>query len=215
MLFRSHITPYISTTWNHISSLKTLSQKELFELVITLQDATTLHIPNLSPSDVAVIFAAHAEYLEGHDTHTSSSLFITKRSLLSFTELKQLICLLHHDAQQSHSPDFPAELEQRIVSLGASLPNKDTSLLPEEEAHCNCPHCQTVRLMRRGMEQDVLVEEQDLRFDTWIIKQINAHEYLLQHPDHEQEKYTVSLNSPLYCSCGSKSCEHILAVLKS
>ena len=58
------IPPYISTSWDKISSLH-MSESNL---IISLLDQTRITIPQLSPGDLQEIFNAHAHYLELHDT---------------------------------------------------------------------------------------------------------------------------------------------------
>src|SRR4051812_39651917 len=54
------IPPYLSTTWDQIVSLYV---KET-QLVVCLQDRSTISVPNLNPEEIELIFKGHAAFLD-------------------------------------------------------------------------------------------------------------------------------------------------------
>lgn len=216
------VVPYISTSWSHIVSLKSLYHDSGVELLVTLQDGSLITIPGLTSANIEEIFSAHAAYLErctALSTRDFTAFLSTPSSNWTFVELKGLTSFLQHDTEQSQFPDFPEDVQEKIISLASALPIHNSFSLPREEPHCNCPHCQTVRLMKTGIEfaekSEGEVLETDLLFRSWILQEISPKEYIVTHPDQPQENYTVSLHSPLSCSCGSNCCDHIKAILNS
>jgi hypothetical protein len=59
------------------------------------------------------------------------------------------------------------------------------------------------------------ISDDDLKFRDWEIAQTEANLYSVTNPLDPSEHYSVFLGEPLGCTCGSKNCEHIKAVLKS
>ncbi|MBM3198803.1 MAG: hypothetical protein FJZ58_06075 [Chlamydiae bacterium] len=216
------VVPYISTSWSQVSSLKSIPQDENWELWISLQEGSFVTIPGLTQTDLEEIFSAHASYLENSSRPSlQDTSLLTSSFPLTFTEFQGLTTLLHHDPDKSNHIELPKELQDRIIALVATIPLKESLILPQAEPHCSCPHCQMVRLVEQGMqlpssfceEQETMNEETPL--PSWDIKQVGKDEYLLTSTEFSQETYTVHLDSPVRCSCEINGCEHIQAVLKS
>ena len=184
----------------------------------------------MSHSIAESIFFSHAQYQETEFPippidffKDPTSFFYNPTLSLSYNEFKGITSFLQHDQEQSDAPTFPKVLLERISAITLSLNIKSLEILPKEEPHCNCAHCQIVRSMKNALEQnsplfldlDEEVSDEDLTFRSWIIESLGQHNYKLIHPDHKEEIYCVHLGSPLHCSCGSSSCEHIQNVLNS
>ena len=58
------IPPYISTSWKNIASLHVENQPTVFVLVVTLLNGARIEVPDLEPSMIESIFAAHTRYME-------------------------------------------------------------------------------------------------------------------------------------------------------
>ena len=124
--------------------------------------------------------------------------------------------LIHHNLEQSSSPDLPKELLDKMVDIAKSIGVEDISSLPKAEPHCNCPHCQIMRAFHASsgpllVEEEV--SEEDLQFKSWDIHQDGDQLYTVTNPLAQEEHYSVFLGDPIGCTCGQKNCEHIQAVL--
>lgn len=234
------IPPYISTSWKQIASLKAEKKEGILQLHITLQDGSYTLIPQIESPIVDAIFSSHAKYLESETPQEkqppvpfffetqrlSSSALLEPPFPLPFPGFKNLTSLLQHDSERSLEVNFPKEMLDKIENLTRAMGIEDLRLLPKEEPHCNCPHCQIARSMKKAFEDNIETEEsgidldeevteQDLLFKSWHIYPLENQNYKVVHPDNKDELYHVSLGSPLSCSCGSNQCEHIRSVLSS
>jgi hypothetical protein len=105
---------------------------------------------------------------------------------------------------------------EKITTVARAFGLADTSALQDPEPNCNCVYCQVVRsLKQENKTPEEEVSESDLRFRNWDIVQTADKLYLITNPLDKNEHYNVYLGSPLGCTCGSKNCEHIRAVLSS
>jgi hypothetical protein len=222
------IPPYISTTWNNISSLRTEESHIDYTLHITLKDGEIIEAPGLEKAAIDAIFAAHEKFLESQTPPSSfpSPLrrpmgFSLKMGLPGFEHLSSI---LQHSAQDSHIPDLPHDVLSKVAELSQILTPEEMSAIPTPEPHCNCPHCQITRAIVEGkkttQEEETInldeeVSDEDLRFKTWDIKETTKDLYLVTNPLDQEEHYNVFLGDPIGCTCGSKGCEHIKAVLSS
>ena len=234
------IPPYISTSWKQISSLKAEKKEGFLQLHITLQDGSYTLIPQIESPVVDAIFSSHAKYLENEmpqekqppsifsfeSPRMSSSALLDAPFPLPFPEFKNLTSFLQHDSEKSLEANFPQEMLDKIAHLTKAMGISDIRLFPKAEPHCNCPHCQIARSMKKAFEEtqreeenslylDEEVTEKDLSFKSWFIYPLENNNYKVIHPDNKDEIYLVSLGSPLSCSCGSNQCEHIRSVLSS
>ncbi len=232
------IPPYISTTWNNISSLTTEEQTDSLTLHIALADGSSVSIPNINHDLVDAIFRSHVKYLEEESSSPNNNYAQASPASFLFDAVKDpspfvfdiplplggfktLTSILQHDPEKKEAPELPKNIVNKITSITKTIGNIDIEALPKAEPHCNCPHCQIARSMRIAFEapNEELEEEEvpaeELSFKSWIIHPPENKIYKVIHPDNPQEEYSVFLGSPVSCTCGSNQCEHILAVLKS
>ena len=215
------IPPYISTSWDNISSIQMIDNKTLS---ILLTDNTKIHIPNLSQEDIEKIFEYHALAMENPSEKMNKDKFNidlgNADSLLSGFE--NFTGIMQHDPSQSDGPNLPDELLKKMSDLGKVLGiDTDTFNISDGEPHCNCPYCQISNAIHSDSNQpvpenaDEEVTKEELIFREWNIEQKNDKLYHVINPFNQNEKYSVYLGDPIGCTCGKNNCEHILAVLKS
>lgn len=234
------IPPYISTTWEHVSSLK----MESGDLVFSLIDDSVVKIPNLEDSTVQLAFQAHIKYIEKYENEDGekqikqetpkantplsqiSSLFNAENAIgfpirLGSEGMEGLGTVMQHNPSQKNMPKLPSEILSKISAIAKVIGSEETIPFPEAEANCNCMHCQIARAIRgeeSEQNEEILDEEvtdEDLKFREWDIEQTNGQIYTVSNPLDAEEHYSVYLGSPVGCTCGKKNCEHIKAVLKS
>ncbi len=212
------IPPYISTSWDNVSSLSL--QGEL--LHIQLKDGHIVDIPDLLPEQTEEIFALHASFLEAEefDRETSSILEQAMGSSVNFTAFDEIGSVLQHNPEQADSPNLPTQILEKVTALSKVMSSDDIKAIPDAEPHCNCVHCQITRAIL-GMhtnDEEVLEEvipEEELQFQQWeILPQENKMFTVVNRLD-PQESYSVHLGEPVGCTCGKDGCDHIVAVLKT
>ncbi len=221
------IPPYISTSWNHISSLHV---KESDTLVIALKNGSHVEIPSLDTKTLFQVFATHTKYLEEQDQgilNPANGGGVSEIAPLriGIEGLDGIGGALQHNPQQANTPDLPIEILSKIASISKAVGVEDARILPKPEPHCNCVHCQIARAIHSGVqssdenlkEQPTIEEvtDEDLRFRNWDVVQTNDHMYTVTNPLDSLEQYQVFLGTPIGCNCGEKNCEHIRAVLNS
>ena len=220
-----NIPPYISTTWDHITSLKTAIDGDTYILCVTLKTGESIKVPRLDQPTIKAIFKAHAEAVEQPIEGTvdgitkfpipfSFSLPLSKRE----GPLTSLGGALNHNPEQAALPDIPAEILNNIGLIAKAFGLDDATALPEPEENCNCVYCQMTRAFKKTtgtLTKEIPVSEEELRFRDWEISQSAEKLYEVTNPLDPNEKYSVFLGDPLGCTCGEKNCEHIKAVLKS
>lgn len=225
------IPPYISTSWDKVSSLH-LSDKNL---VITLKDDTHISIPQLSPANIEEIFAAHALYLEQQETkepqtHATQAVSASIEQIATpfrilFGTLESISQALQHNPAYSNLAALPQEIVSKIEMLGKTLPPEELANFLHPVSGCNCMYCQISRILK-GEHTSAPVEhtavehledevaEEDLHFEQWIIESIGDKMYLVTNKLDPNEHYSVYLGNPIGCTCGKQNCEHIVAVLR-
>lgn len=230
------IPPYISTSWKNIASLHVENHSGLI-LVVTLLSGVRIEVPDLEPTIIESIFAAHAHYLEQEEktalvqpkTPIRTPLgFLGQDQMLSFEILKnglggmeQFGTLLQHNPEQADSPDLPSDILQKIASLSKNLKINDPDSVPKPEPHCNCLRCQIARALQTGLtggaaeNEEELVTDEDLKFKTWDIVQTGDKLYAVTNPLDAKEHYSVFLGEPIGCTCGENHCVHVQAVLNT
>lgn len=222
------IPPYISTSWDQVSSLHTEQEEGYPLLVVTLETGARIEIPRLNLPLIELAFNMHTQYLnEEKATPAANSEQVLNISLpsirLSSAHLENVATYLQHNDEEKESPDLPAEILNKVASLSKTVGINDPDILPKAEPHCNCPHCQIARAIQAGIQTEEEnpetaeeeVRDEDLKFRTWDILQTADKLYRVSNPLDHQEHYSVYLGQPVGCTCGSKNCEHIQAVLKS
>jgi hypothetical protein len=221
------IPPYISVSWGDVISLRIDNE----ELLVSLNDGTLVRVPNLNPTQLSQIFAAHSQHLEDRDTMPDfvpspfSSPFPGGGQVIGLPlrfgpdGMEGLDAAMAHDPSQSSAPDLPPEILEKIAGISEVLGVESVASLPKPEQGCNCFHCQIARAIQDSEEEELVIEEEvsdeELKFREWDISQTDDRLYTVTNPLDANERYSVYLGEPLGCTCGQKDCEHIKAVLQS
>jgi hypothetical protein len=122
---------------------------------------------------------------------------------------------LEHDPDLKDSSPIPEEVKTRLASLINHLPQIENIKLPQPHPDCFCPHCQLMILLNSEQNQDDIVSDDDLKFATWIIEEIQQKQFKVIHPYNENDFHLVSLDNPIHCSCCQMDCEHIEHILRN
>jgi hypothetical protein len=224
------IPPYISTSWEEVSSL----HMQGADLIISLKDATSVLVPHLEPTDVEKIFAAHTAFLEkqtksGRQQEKASieQIFTLPLSggLESLTKMGEM---LQHNPSYSGLPPLPEDAWKKIAALAKMIPEEDILTMPPPESNCMCMYCQIVRVLRKhvglddstipdhpALEEEEKISEEDLHFEQWKVEFLKDKMYRVTNKLDPSEQYTVFLGEPIGCTCGRPNCEHIVAALRS
>ncbi|HEX4839171.1 MAG TPA: hypothetical protein VFU89_01875 [Rhabdochlamydiaceae bacterium] len=207
------LPPYISTAWKNIISIHVETRPYGHVLLIELVTGTKVEIPHLDPKLMEKIFQMHAMVLEKENSPIATQTFAFP---LPFP-IEGLTSVLQHNPEQADTPPLPPEILEKIESLKGVLP-EDIIQNQKAEPHCNCPYCQITRALT-NIEHPAQIEEEvsaaDLTFRSWDIKQEAEKLYSVTNPLDLKEHYNVFLGEPVGCTCGTKNCEHIQAVLRS
>ena len=223
------IPPYISTSWNEVSSLS--YDEKTQTLTVNLKDKPPISVPNLSKEEAEKAFDSHQQFLENPTSKISPKGFAGPGpgpGPIGFGiplgenggGIEGLGAAMQHNPDQKEAPDLPPELLAKISTVAKALGLDKIENLPEAEPHCNCFHCQMARALQKKshLEEenaDEEVSDEELKFRTWDIKQEAEKLYIVTNPLDEKEKYNVFLGHPIGCTCGHNNCEHIRAVLNS
>ena len=243
----THITipPYISTTWERVSSL---FMKET-ALIVSMLDGREISIPDLTPDIVEHVFSAHAEFLGNQikknnlskDTRKTviqeetEQFFPLPFSIQTLENMGQMGQMLQHNPAHSDLPQIPPDIAAKIASLAKVISEEEILSMPLPESKCNCLYCQINRILRATIGQNLENEEQktpstpnllkqdenetvtdeDLKFEEWAVQEIRENMYSVTSKLDPKEQYTVYLGTPVGCTCGKSNCEHIVAVLRS
>lgn len=216
------IPPYLSTTWQNISSLHVKPEGSLFTLVVVLETQAQVEIPGLHKETIDEIFEAHAKSSETKPEAADPtqgpfhfSLPFNKDALGGLADINTS---MEHNPDQADLPLIPNEVLSKITMIAKAFGLEDLSTFKNPQTDCNCIYCQIARAVgNRGMEdseEEVLEEELTFR-SNWEVKEIDKDLYSVTNTLDTNETYSVFLGTPLGCTCGSKNCDHIKAVLKS
>lgn len=215
------LPPYVSTSWRDVQSI----HQSDGVLVVSFLNGESVRISNLSTQTLETIFAAHAAYLEEEAAEEETAL-TSQISAASNLYLDNVHNMLQHNPLQANAPQLPQEMLLKIAEVAKFVIPDDPEQIPSAEPHCNCMHCQIARaisgaivpLETQAVENkahEVPVEEEELRFRQWDIKQAADQVFMVTNRLDENESYRVFLGSPVGCTCGQPNCEHIVAVLQS
>jgi len=230
------IPPFISTSWNEISSLYVRNDV----LIVLLMEGNEIHIPNLDMDTLFLVFNTHANVLEEQQktpapTHAAnlqalpfgSNVDIPFRLGIGLGTIQDIgSSIFQHDPSQANIAPIPIEILQKIISITQIVSPGGLQMLSKPETECNCVHCQVANiLLQEFSDMDALaaikqnspekVSEADLHFQNWEIQQIGDQLYSVSNRLDGNEKYRVHLGDPVGCTCGKSGCDHIVAVLKS
>jgi len=222
------IPPYISTAWKNISAL----HLEGSELIITLQNGTSIKVPSQSSELLEKIFFTHADYLK-NQTRKKRPKAPRKPAFENFDfnlamgpdldGMPGISSMMQHNPEMADSPNLPKEILEKISAVTKALDIEMTNSdgIPKAEPHCNCTYCQIARaLVGEPPKEDEPVQEEivtdaDLTFREWEIQQVGDKIYIVTNPLNKDESFQVFLGTPVGCTCGQEGCEHIKAVLQS
>jgi hypothetical protein len=206
------IPPYISVSWKEVRALSSQpgSTEDSLLLQVLLQDGRLVEIPNLPKKLVHQLFTLHKAFFSPALTTQSllESLFPPPK------EGKNLLNVTFEHTSQEQAPNLPEELLKKFAEVGSlfgvHLPDR-----PEEG--CSCVACQIARSIQPSgpASNEEAVSEYDLKFRDWEVKEVGSQLYVVTHPLHPEEQYTVFLGVPLGCTCGHAKCDHIKATLQT
>lgn len=230
------IPPYISTSWQNVSSMK----MEGRDLVITLKDGTAVAIPHPEEELVNRLFELHQLVLERAQGQSMPQAKGTSQEgkgagaefpfpfRLGMTGTDGISAALSHNPEQRDGPDLPPDMLHKISQVAKLVLPNDPQALPKAEPHCNCMFCQIARAIATGMgletpseiedaasHEEEEVSQEDLTFSEWTIEQVDEKLFSVVKKLDPTERYRVFLGEPVGCTCGKAHCEHILAVLRS
>lgn len=219
------VPPYLSTTWKNISSLHVKEEGGAFRLVVVMHDGPVVEIPGLGRSDIHTIFEAHARFAEAdseeqHPVKTEESLSFTLPFMKDGKQLSESFgASAQHNPDQSDLPPLPEAVLKKISAIAQAFGADTLPNFPKAEPDCNCMYCQVMRAVQgenvlpAEIEEEVTAE--DLKFRNWEVRQTADKLYIVTNPIDQNENYSVYLGEPIGCTCGSKSCEHVRAVLST
>lgn len=226
-----NIPPFISVQWNQIEYLTT---EDNF-LVVSLKSGKTVKIPDLQPEVVTHVFSTHATALE---TESSPATLLPKSHVFGSSDVKigfstmepnGLGVPLQHMEELREAPNLPPEVIEKVRHVSKLLPSEDVKQAQKPIDNCNCPFCQISAAIQADHDItqedrpfldescgiEVEIEDEELKFDEWMIEQKGEMLYEVKNKIDTNETYNVFLGTPVGCTCGKCGCEHILAVLKS
>ncbi len=212
------IPPYLSTTWKNIVSLHVRAKGNLFSLIVLLQNRIQVEVPGLDKETIDEIFEAHARFADedgvpGFPLNSPFSFSLPMRPEGAIDEA--LGVAFQHNPDQANLPPLEEGILKKILSVVKAFGEEHLPFNAKPEADCNCMYCQLARAIQPKEEVLEEVSQEDLHFRDWEVKETGEELYSVTNPLDANEQYNVFLGSPLGCTCGSKNCEHIQAVLKS
>ncbi|EKE08533.1 MAG: hypothetical protein ACD_17C00117G0002 [uncultured bacterium] len=212
------IPPYLSTTWKNVTSLHVKPEGGLFTLVVLLQSQVQVEIPNLHQETIDEVFQAHARsaLVEHDQIYPSMGPFTFSLPFSPEGGLKDhLASSMEHNPEQKDLPNLPPQVLEKISLIAKAFGIDRLPSFSDPAPSCNCAYCQIARSIK-GEKEEEFVSDGELSFrSTWEIKQKSDKLYSVANTLDPTESYDVFLGSPLGCTCGSKDCEHIQAVLKT
>lgn len=234
---RLSIPPYISCSWDQVSSLHVDEREEPFgerrDLIVYMHGGARVTIPHLSESLIDMIFSAHGDFLDSaRSPHLEESATPTLQiegqlppGLIALSGGMiggGIADIMQHNPAHKDMPDLSKEVLDRIIGMVKMIAPDELSHFSAPEPHCNCIHCQIARALQSDETQaaaavnpDEEVSDEDLSFREWDVTCEGDNLYCVRNPLDPSEEYHVHLGDPLGCTCGSKKCEHIAAALKT
>ncbi len=217
------IPPYISSSWENISSLYIEDKEDKKILVINLKTGAKLEIPGLTTATLLQIFQSHEQYLEESD----KNLLNTKEQAPSFSlgipltvnsdQFQELMEMMQ-DPTKLPQLDLPAHIIEKISETIKHL-GVDEKWIESSGELLDHPMYEPLKQFLSQQKNDKTVEaedevsDEDLRFKEWDIHQMTKELYKVMNPLDHSEEYQVFLGNPIGCTCGHQNCDHIKAVL--
>jgi hypothetical protein len=217
------IPPYISTTWENISSLHVKEELGTYRLIVLLKDGPQVEIPNLDRISIEAIFNAHAQFSE--ERPLASQDMKAEDAPISFTlplkgegdgnVIEAFGPATQHNPEQADLPPLPQSVLKKIGAIASAFGVESLPSLPKAEPGCNCIYCQVMNAVQGESAADEEISEEDLKFRDWEVRKTADKLYIVTNPIDLNEHYSVFLGEPIGCTCGSKNCEHVRAVLNT
>lgn len=220
------IPPYISTSWNQVTSLYVKEEAGKPVLMVALNTGSIVEVPHQSEKTIGAAFQAHAESLKSPIREQQPTSFPSndlqgglKFQLPIGNQFAQFGEMMQHNSNNMHAAPLPKSVLDKIQEMAKAL-GMDSNVFPEPEPHCNCPHCQVARAIHKpanenSVDEEDIVTDEDLKFRDWEIEQTNDKLFNVTNPLNHEEHYQVFLGKPVGCTCGQAHCEHIRAVLRT
>lgn len=232
------IPPYVSTHWSKIQSLHLKGNA----LCVSLQSGESLLVPNLSKEILNQVFQAHALFLDQeissplptplHGIEHLQSMFEQMSEspirLAIGSSLDGMDMITQHNPADINAPDLPIELLQKVRGILDFIPPGKSLQIPQANPSCNCFHCQITRTLNNAQGKTLptdavdtfleLVKDEELLFEQWDVRQIDAQRFAVTNKLDSDETYNVFLGETVGCTCGKQgkeACQHILAALRS
>lgn len=210
-------------------------------MIVTLVDGTSVSIPDLTEQEIERIYTMHAAFLEREENQEEKSQGTPFDSILSglggssntpfsmsFGLSDGISTAMQHNPTQSEMPELPPEILEKVSTLSKIVSPDEIAAMPDPIEGCNCLYCQVTRTIKRenapqfeegpGPIDELIdddIPEEELKFDQWMIEEVEDNLYVVKNKLDPHEEYRVFLGEPCGCTCGEKHCEHIVAVLKS
>ncbi|MBI5273855.1 MAG: hypothetical protein HY860_02240 [Chlamydiales bacterium] len=218
------IPPYISSSWDNITSLHLGSKEEKKVLIILLKNGTTLEIPHLDHASIVQIFAAHGDYLESSKKATVKGDVFSSMNL-GFPlpidpEMMGHLSDVIQDPTKLQRIEIPPEALGKFVDFLKAMGLDEKLIMPEGDFPSDSVFAQFKKLLSgepevKKEELEEVVSDADLHFKEWDIQQTGDKLYKVINPLDRAEEYQVFLGDTLGCTCGHNDCEHLKAVLRS
>jgi hypothetical protein len=213
---RLNISPYVSTSWDSISTLHAVEAAGIFTLHLILKDGHEIVVPNLDREAIDLIFSAHAKYIEAPLEGSQKKVFLGDIPLnlkSSPSEGPATFNAVEHNPDQADFPPLPPTILEKLTNIALAFGKEALQSLPKAVRGCHCIYCQLMHAIFGEEEEEVALE--DLRFRDWEVEEMAEKLYVVKNPIEPNEYYNVYLGEPLGCTCGCKNCEHIRAVLST
>jgi len=220
------IPPYLSTTWESISSIYVKGSEDSPLLIVVLRSGFEVEIPYLERSSILKILEAHPQFgglkggKSGDKMEKDQKIFDFSTPLdeewVGSASAAGIEPIAQHNPAQQDLPPFPPEILKKMAGIARIFGSESLRSLSKPEPGCRCIYCQVVNAIQEeiGAEEEE-VSELDLKFREWEISQTSDKLYNVTNPIDANEYYSVYLGEPLGCTCGRQNCEHIRAVLSS
>ena len=209
------IPPYLSTSWDNVSSLRVHPTQNGLLLTIQLKDGSQAEVPGLNQEALTAIFNAHAQFIEGATPQLNPFGFrLPLKGDVATFDLSPMP--LQHNEAQANFPPLSPNVLKKIAILLKSFGVENTESLPKAEPNCQCIYCQVMNAIAGvASPEEETISAEDLTFRDWEVTQAGDQIYTVTSPLDTNEHYSVFLGNPIGCTCGQKNCEHIRAVLKT
>lgn len=216
------IPPYISSSWDHITSLHIEQKEEKKYLVVLLNNGSKLEIPGLSDASIEQIFLAHEQYIEEKNGVKAKDNPFTQLNFgiplsVNPESMKMLFEAMQDPSKLNHI-EIPEDVAEKIASFASSMGLDPSAIIPEGDFSEESIYGQLRKAFGQPEKEQLAEEEvsdEELTFKEWDIVKVEEQLYRVTNPLDQSESYQVFLGNPMGCTCGKEGCEHLQAVLRS